>query len=80
MNRRWIPVLFWIAFLAVLGLSSRFPRLRGIWPGMLVLAVGGLAVNYFVQVLRRRPVQSCGAARWWTRFLLEHESQRSPKP
>ncbi len=75
MNRRWIPVLFWIIFLSVLGLASRYPRLQAIWPAMLLLAVGGIAVNYLVRVIRRRPVQSCGASRWWTRFLLEHESE-----
>ena len=80
MNRRWIPVVFWIVFLAVLGLSTRFPRLNAIWPAMLLLAVGGLAVNYLMQVIRHRPVPSCSNTRWWMRFLLEKESKPTPPP
>ena len=80
MNRRWIPVGFWIVFLAVLGLSSRFPRLGAIWPVMLLLAVGALVVNYLVQVLRHRPVPSCSNTRWWMRFLMEKESEATRRP
>ena len=80
MNRRWIPVVCWVAFLSVLGLSNRFPRLKAVWPAMLLLAVGGLAINYLARVIRRRPVQSCGASRWWMRFLLEQESEHTKKP
>ena len=78
MNRRWIPVVFWIVFLAVLGLSSQFPRLQAIWPAMLLLAVGALAVKYLVQVIRGRPVPQCGASRGWMQFLLKQESKPTP--
>jgi len=74
MQRRWIPVVFWILFLSVLGLSTRFPRLNAVWPVMLLLAVGGLVVNHLVQTLRRRPMPSCSNTRWWMRFLLDKES------
>jgi hypothetical protein len=80
MNRRWIPAAFWIVFLAVLGLSNRFPRLQAIWPAMLLLAVGGLAVNHLVRALRRRPMPSCSNTRWWMRFLLEKESEPRERP
>jgi hypothetical protein len=80
MNRRWIPAVFWIVFLAVLGLSAWFPRLKAVWPAMLLLAVGGLAVNYVVQVLRHRPVPSCSNTRWWMRFLMDKESKPTPGP
>jgi len=80
MQRRWIPVVFWILFLTVLGLSTRFPRLNTIWPVMLLLAVGALAINYLVQVLRRRPVRSCGAPRGWMRLLLDKESEGPKRP
>jgi len=74
MNRRWIPVCFWIAFLGILGFSNWFPRLKAVWPALLLLAVGGLAVNHCVQVLRRRPMLSCSNTRWWMRFLMDEES------
>ena len=75
MNRRWIPVVFWIVFVAVLGLSVRFPGLNEVWPAMLLLAVGALAVNHLVRALRRRPMPSCSNTRWWMRFLMEKESE-----
>ena len=80
MNRRWIPVLCWVLLLSVLGLSAWFPRLKAIWPAMLLLAVGGLAVNYLVQALRRRPMPSCSNTRWWMRFLVEKESEATRRP
>jgi hypothetical protein len=80
MNRRWIPVCFWIVFLAVLALSTRYQRLRAIWPAMLLLAVGGLAVNHLVRALRRRPVPSCSNTRWWMRFVMDEESKPAPPP
>ena len=79
MNRRWIPVVFWMVFLAVLALSTRFPRLKTVWPVMLLLAVGGLAVNYLLQVLRHRPMPSCSNTRWWMRFLIDQESKPKPR-
>jgi hypothetical protein len=80
MNRRWIPVCFWIVFLAVLGLSTWYPQLKAIWPAILLLAVGGLAVNHLVRALRRRPMPSCSNTRWWMRFLMEHESEAPSRP
>jgi len=80
MNRRWIHVLFWIIFVSVLGLSNWVSPLRRVWPALLLLAVGGLVVNYFVQVIRRRPMQSCGASRWWIRLILDHDSERPKRP
>ncbi len=79
MNRRWIPVAFWILFLSVLGFSTRFPRLNAIWPVMLLVAVGGLAVNYLLQALRDRPVSSCSNTRGWMRFLMEKESKETSR-
>jgi len=80
MNRRWIPVVFWVIFFAILGLSTKFPRLKAIWPAMLLLAVGALAINHLVQVLRRRPMPSCSNTRWWMRFLMDKESQPTRHP
>jgi len=80
MNRRWILVAFWAVFLAVLGLSSSFPRLKAVWPAMLLLAVGALTVNYLVQVLRHRAVPSCSNTRWWMRFVMDKESEPTRRP
>jgi len=80
MNRRWIPVVFWIVFVAILGLSAWFPRLKAVWPALLLLAVGALAVHHLVQSLRRRPMPSCSNTRWWMRFLMDKESQGEPHP
>jgi uncharacterized membrane protein YoaK (UPF0700 family) len=78
MSRRWIPVIFWIALVAVLVLSSYFPRLRTVWPALLLVAVGGLVVNHLVQVLRGRPMPSCSNTRWWMRVLMDKE-RKLPK-
>ena len=75
MGRRWIPVVFWIVFVAVLALSSRFPALKAVWQAMLLVGVGALALNYLLQVLRNRPVPSCSNTRWWMRFVMEKESE-----
>lgn len=80
MNRRWVPAVFWIVFVAILGLSTRFPRLKAVWPALLLLAVGALVVNYLVQVLRHRPVPSCSNTRWWMRFLMDREGKLTPRP
>jgi hypothetical protein len=79
MNRRWIRAVFWIVFLAVLALSGWSPRLKAVWLAMLLLAVGGLAVNYLIQVLRHRPVPWCSNTRWWMRFLIDQESKPKPR-
>jgi len=80
MNRRWIPVAFWIVFVAVLGLSNWYPRLKAVWPALLLLAVGGLVANHLVRVLRRRPMPSCSNTRWWMRFVMDKESRPTRQP
>lgn len=77
MNRRWIPVAFWIALLGVLGLSYWLPRLQAAWPALLLLAVGAIVLNYLLRVLLGRRVRSCGNSRW-LRLLVNQE--RKPPP
>ncbi len=76
MSRRWIPIVFWIVLLCVLGLSHWFPRLRAAWPALLLLAVGAIVVNYLVRVFRGQPVQSCGKSRWLS--LVVNEDKKEP--
>jgi hypothetical protein len=46
---------------------------------MLLLAVGGLE-RRTVRVLRHRPVTTCSNTRSWMRFLVEKESNSTPRP
>ncbi|HLI64621.1 MAG TPA: hypothetical protein VKV05_14595 [Terriglobales bacterium] len=77
MNRRWIPIAFWVALLCVLGLSYWFPRLQAAWPALLLLAVGAMVVNYLLRVLLGRPVRSCGNSRW-LRLMVNAERKQPP--
>jgi hypothetical protein len=77
MNRRWIPIAFWVALLCLLGLSYWFPRLQAAWPALLLLAVGAMVLNYLVRVLMGRPVRSCGKSGW---LRLVVNDQRKPPP
>jgi len=77
MNRRWIPVVLWIALLGALGLSHWSPRLRAIGPALLLLAVGAIVINYLVRAALGRRVRSCETSRWMRVMLSEESKQAS---
>jgi len=80
--RSWIPgIVFWVLFLASLGLAERYPWLDTVWYAVWMLFLLVVAVYAVVDIFRHRHdyggfVGYRGVPRWVVRFFGDDENSK----